>query len=83
MIDEQEITRLARSAAHANARDDVSETGVSFIANPATIERRAKRWVLDYSHKLGIVDYRGMIDVNGETARKFEREYARIYRSLP
>lgn len=44
---------------------------------------RARWWVGELSYRLGIVDTRGMIDVFGEIARLFEREYRRVYGSTP
>jgi hypothetical protein len=38
-------------------------------------KQRAEWWVGELSYKLGIVDSRGMIDVNGEVARAFIRAY--------
>ncbi len=43
------------------------------------IEPRPSWWVGEQSHKLGIVDGRGMIDVSGEIARVFKAAYRRWY----
>lgn len=40
---------------------------------------RAKWWVGEESHSLGIVDRRGMIDTVGEIARAFEKQYRKMY----
>ncbi len=44
---------------------------------------RAAWWVGELSYKLGIVDARGMIEVDGLIARTFAREYLRIYKQTP
>lgn len=53
---------------------------VSFGRDPET---RGKWWVGELSYQLGIVDAHGMIDVHGEIARLFVREYKRVYRTTP
>lgn len=75
MIDRSEVTRLARNAAYADARNDRRR-------DVPACESRAEWWAAEKSYKLGIVDHRGVISINGETARMFKREYVRIYRSL-
>ena len=54
---------------------------VSFGREPTT--ERAAWWVGELSHVLGIVDARGMIDVDGSIARLFAREYRRVYKNTP
>lgn len=62
----------AKQAAHCD---------VSFAREPS--EERASWWVGELSYKLGIVDAHGMIDVDGEVARLFKREYKRVYKNTP
>lgn len=68
---EQLVRRLARKS--ANHDDDLGR---------ARTKQNATWWVGDLSHKLGIVDARGMIDTDGEIARAFTREYLRAPREV-
>lgn len=64
-----DVKDLAKRAAWSDLRNDRT-------ASPTT----ADWWVGQLSHELGIVDHRGMIDVAGETAKTFRREYLRVWR---
>ena len=66
MTREQEhaVRQQARQA--ANRDDDLGR---------ARTKERAAWWVAELSYKLGIVDARGMIDIHGEVARAFTRDY--------
>lgn len=68
-------TIRTKSKAKAAAQRDL------LTGREATNER-ARWWVGAMSHKLGIVDAHGMIDVDGEVARMFIAEYKRAYRSI-
>jgi len=73
MTREQEhaVKQQARQA--ANADDDLGR---------ARSKARAEWWVGELSHKLGIVNRHGMVDVNGEVARAFVRAYMRRPREV-
>jgi len=73
MTREQEhaVRQQARQA--ANHDDD--------LGRPRTKER-AEWWVGELSYKLGIVDSRGLIDIDGEVARAFIRAYRRVPREV-
>lgn len=73
MTREQEhaVRQQARQA--ANSDDDLGRE---------RSKQRAEWWVGELSHKLGIVDSKGMIDVNGEVARAFVRAYMRRPREV-
>lgn len=74
MTREQEL----RTKMHAK---QAAYCDVSFGRTPS--KARAEWWAGHLSYDLGIVDADGMIDVDGEIARLFAREYRRVYRSTP
>lgn len=57
------VKTLAKRAAHATALN--------------AYDLDANWWVGEYSHELGIVDARGMIDVDSQVAHAFRLEYRR------
>lgn len=66
---EDRTKRLARNAAHSDLIDGRAA--------------RAAWWVGELSHRLGIVNAAGMIDIHGAVAKAFEREYNCVYRTTP
>lgn len=68
-IESARLSELAKRAAWQDLRNDRQ-------ASPAT----ADWWAGELSHELGIVNRKGMIDVAGETATAFKREYLRVWR---
>lgn len=60
--------------------DAIAKRCGRYDANEGHAERPA--WhVCDKSFELGIVDARGMVDVDGEVARRFRTTYVRAYRA--
>jgi hypothetical protein len=68
---EQLVRQKARWA--ANHDDDLGR---------ARTKDRAAWWVGELSYKLGIVDSKGMVDINGEVARAFTRDHLRARREV-
>ena len=66
MTREQELRTksMAIKAAHSDMRDERRRT-----------KQRGAWWIGELSYSLGIVDARGMVDVDGEVARLFVRKY--------
>jgi hypothetical protein len=52
--------------------------GVDLLTERERSEARAAWWVAELSYELGIVDAHGMVDVDGEIARRFKLAFKRM-----
>jgi hypothetical protein len=64
---EKRIKDLALYAAYVDARNEQPSDAT-----------KATWWAGHLSYKLGIVDSSGRIDIDGEVARAFKKEYLRV-----